>query len=615
MRQSFIRKSALLAVFVAACSEPTATNQGLAPSGTPRFVTTVDGGQLNILAGNNEIAAAGAFTYQDASIQVLSPAGAGVAGATVTFTTVALSSVTRSQVGLGATCSATLGNTFTTTTNASGVAIARWCYVGIGGQQMTVTYGGNTVTFNGTATTGGGIPTFTKVQGDAAGTNNATMAGQVVPQNPVVRVVDDGGTASLASVQVTFTANSDGLVSGGTCANCGSSIVTTNSVGQASVSWRLRTSTGASTLTASIPQLTSVGGPVTPAVFSVTGLGLGTAMACVSGCSDFATDIVGNQFGPKDPAVAITKADGSSVGAGVGVTVTYGSGTGLCGAGANVNGQTNNFQVFTNTFGVVAVPWCVAGSALATRTITFTAGGLSTVISASEQADFTTGNGSLTIDSGTGFTCTVAGVATPDLAVTFHDAQGAKIPGASITFSATDNASLANGSSSGSVITVTTNSAGQAAARFTCGTVSGTQTINIQSSTSAATSISGTAVAGAAVALVKIGGDVQTATAGTNVARNPTIVARDQFGNLVDGVTVFFTPAGPAGAPATNAGRGSVTGVDNCGGNSCKTVVTGSQGTSGNAAVIWTLSSTAGANTLTASAAGIAAVTFTATGN
>jgi len=80
----------------------------------------------------------------------------------------------------------------------------------------------------------------------------------------------------------------------------------------------------------------------------------------------------------------------------------------------------------------------------------------------------------------------------------------------------------------------------------------------------------------------------------TAVATAPRVKVADQFGNGVAGVTVTF---------AVSGGGGSVTGA---------TPTTGSDGTA--SAGGWTLGPTTGANTLTASATGLASVTFTATG-
>ena len=103
-----------------------------------------------------------------------------------------------------------------------------------------------------------------------------------------------------------------------------------------------------------------------------------------------------------------------------------------------------------------------------------------------------------------------------------------------------------------------------------------------------------TVEAGAAAALSIIAGDAQSAEAGTAVAVAPSVRVADAFGNDVAGADVTFAVA---------SGGGSVTGAS---------VTTDEAGLAEVGS--WTLGTVAGANTLTASVAGLIDVTFTATG-
>jgi len=103
-----------------------------------------------------------------------------------------------------------------------------------------------------------------------------------------------------------------------------------------------------------------------------------------------------------------------------------------------------------------------------------------------------------------------------------------------------------------------------------------------------------TGTAGAAASVVKTAGDGQTATAGSAVNTAPAVTVRDANGNPVSGVVVVFVVA---------SGGGSVTG-------GTQTTNTAGVATVGG----WTLGTTAGPNSLTATAGSLAAVTFTATG-
>lgn len=99
-----------------------------------------------------------------------------------------------------------------------------------------------------------------------------------------------------------------------------------------------------------------------------------------------------------------------------------------------------------------------------------------------------------------------------------------------------------------------------------------------------------------AASIAQAGGSGQTATVNTAVTIAPSVLVRDQFNNPVSGVAVNFAVAG---------GGGAVTG-GNATTNASGVATVGS----------WTLGTIAGANTLTASAGGLAGspVTFTATG-
>ena len=100
---------------------------------------------------------------------------------------------------------------------------------------------------------------------------------------------------------------------------------------------------------------------------------------------------------------------------------------------------------------------------------------------------------------------------------------------------------------------------------------------------------------GPARAIVVRSGDGQTVSAGTSVPVKPSVVVRDAKKRGIPGVKVTFAVA---------SGGGSVTGA---------AAVTNAKGIA--AVGSWTLGGAAGVNTLTAKVAGLAPVTFTATGD
>jgi hypothetical protein len=102
---------------------------------------------------------------------------------------------------------------------------------------------------------------------------------------------------------------------------------------------------------------------------------------------------------------------------------------------------------------------------------------------------------------------------------------------------------------------------------------------------------------GAAVQIVVVRGDSQSATVGSAVGTAPSVRVTDGNGNPVAGVSVTFAVASGAGTVEPTAA-----------------VITGADGVA--AVTSWTLGATAGSNTLTATASGLTGspLTFTATG-
>ena len=145
-----------------------------------------------------------------------------------------------------------------------------------------------------------------------------------------------------------------------------------------------------------------------------------------------------------------------------------------------------------------------------------------------------------------------------------------------------------------------TNTNGIAAATLTTSTTAGTTYTVTATSTSPSTRTGTSAaiksVAGGATSIALNAGSGQSATAGSAVATDPSVIVRDANNNPVPGVAVTFVVA---------SGGGSLTG--------------GSATTSASGIATvdsWTLGTSAGANTLTATAPGLSGspVTFTATG-
>jgi hypothetical protein len=160
--------------------------------------------------------------------------------------------------------------------------------------------------------------------------------------------------------------------------------------------------------------------------------------------------------------------------------------------------------------------------------------------------------------------------------------------GAAVTFA------VVSGGGSVTGATATTNGSGIATVgSWTLGPAAGVNVLSATSGTLESVSFSATSGAGAAASLAKNAGDNQSATAGSAVPVPPSVIAKDVNGNPKSGVSVIF---------AVVSGSGSITGA---------TAVTNAAGVA--TVGSWTLGSSPGVNSLSATATGFASVTFTAT--
>ncbi|MDB4874108.1 MAG: hypothetical protein JWM41_554 [Gemmatimonadetes bacterium] len=172
------------------------------------------------------------------------------------------------------------------------------------------------------------------------------------------------------------------------------------------------------------------------------------------------------------------------------------------------------------------------------------------------------------------------------LTVTVKNAAGDPVDSALVTFAASAGGGAVSNPSS------RTDATGKASTSWTLGNTAGVQTVTATSGT-LTTTFTAIAAASTAATVAKLAGDAQTAAASANVAVAPSVKVTDKFGNGVSGVLVTFSVA---------SGGGAVTGpLVNTDANGVATV--GS----------WKLGPAIGPNSLTATATGLTAVTFSAT--
>ncbi len=420
--------------------------------------------------------------------------------------------------------------------------------------------------------------TFTLAAGPPAamaiGTGDGQTApvGSAVPVAPAVMVRDQYGNPAPGAVVTFAVAAGGGSVAG--------AVDTSDVTGVASVgSWTLGTTTGQNTLTATAAGL--AGSPVT--FVATAAAGAATQMVLNGGNGQVATvntTVASNpsvgvrdQFGNPVPNVTVTFAVTAGGGAVTGGTATTDP-TGTAAVGSwrlgTTAGTSNNALQATAT-GLTGSP------------VTFTA---SATAGAATQ---------LALNAGNNQTAPVNSAVPVVPSVVARDQFGNPVANVGVTFQVTaGGGSVAGGGA-------TTGPAGVAApTSWTLGTAAGTNNNTLQATAAGLTgspvTFTASAAPGNASQITVSAGNNQTAPVNGTVAVAPAVLVRDQFNNAVANVGVTFAIA---------SGGGSLTGG------------TATTGTNGVAAVgSWRLGTGAGANTLTATATGLAGspVTFTATG-
>ncbi|MFN6203753.1 MAG: beta strand repeat-containing protein [Acidobacteriota bacterium] len=454
----------------------------------------------------------------------------------------------------------------TQTTDANGIAtVESWTLGNIAGTNTLTASAagliGSPVTF--TVTGAPGAATQIAVN---AGNNQLMSIGTTVSIPPSVTVRDVYNN-SVSGIPVTFAVSS-----GGGQITGGSQI--TNTSGIATVgSWTLGSSAGINTLSA-----TSSGLSGSPVTITATG----TAQLVI------ATQPVGGSSGSAlttQPVVEIRDSAGNVViTSTAAVTASIISGSNGTLTGTTTVNAVNGVATFTNL--------SLAGNAGATYVLNFSSPGMASVTS--NNLLLTAGAASqISVNGGNNQTATVGTMVPTAPSVIIRDAQNNPVAGASVTFVvASGGGSIAGGSQ-------ITNASGIATVgSWILGNQSGINTLTA-SSTSLASStivITATGTAGPPLQLSLFTGNNQTGNVGSSALTLPSVIVRDSYNNPVPGIPVTF---------AVSSGGGNITGE--------------SQTTNANGIASvgsWTLGSSAGLNTLTATSAGLTGspITFTATG-
>lgn len=446
------------------------------------------------------------------------------------------------------------------TTDASGIAkVGSWTLGNTPGTQTLAAQSpeatGSLITFNATATAGA-PRTLTKESGD---NQTATVSG-TVPVRPSVKVVDQLGNP-ISGLTVTFAvASGAGTITGGT--------QTTGANGVATVTnWSLGPTPGTNSITATIAGTNVTGNPAT---FTATAT-VGAAASIQKQSGDNQTAIAGTAVATR-PAIKVVDQLGNPVS---GVAVTWVVATG----GGSVTGGSGE----TGTDGIATVASWTLGGTLGAQTLTANANGVTT--SATFTATATAGSATNVVKfAGLTQTATVKTAVATRPAVKITDAFGNGVAGVTVTFSVLAGGGTITGA------TQTTGTDGLATVgTWTLGQTSGANTLRATAAGSIAfgnpADFSATAIAGAPVTMMKLAGDMQTQLAGSLLVIAPSVSLADQFGNSVFNQTVTF---------AVTSGGGTLGGA------------TPSTNTDGIATLgSWALGTTPGANSITATAAGL----------
>jgi len=394
------------------------------------------------------------------------------------------------------------------------------------------------------------------------GTEPARVATSVVITPPTASFTAIGQTQQFAAV--VKDQHGDTLVNAGVTWSSGNAAVVSIS------------SSGLATAVANgTAQVTATSGTATQDV-NVTVTQVAAQIAKVSG--DAQTGTVGQALA-QPLVVQVNDANANAI-AGITVNFTMVAGAGGLGSATATTSASGQAQT-TWTLGQLAGTNHQVSAAPTSGTagsVTFTA-----TANAATAAN-------IAVLSGNGQSGQVATALGNAIIVRVADQFNNPVAGTTVTFAVTGGGGSVNPTSAAS------NATGLSQTTWTLGQTAGAQTMtaSVTGLTGSPVSFSSFAAAGAPASVTKQAGDAQTASAGAQVATAPTVVVKDAFLNPKQGAIVTFAIATGGGSLVKPIDTTDASGVASVGS--------------------WTLGAV-GANTMTATVAGVTAVTFTATAN
>lgn len=491
----------------------------------------------------------GEFASTPLTVRVLNSGGGAVGNATVTF----------SVLDGGGTVSAT-----SVTTSATGEASTTWRLGNTAGvQRAQAQVAGVAAPAIFTAQAAAGAPSVVAV---SAGDNQSAPAGSVLATGPAV-VVRDRFNNPVSGVSVVYS-----IIGGnGSIATPGA---TTNANGVAVADgWRLGSAVGVNRLSALV---VASGVTANPIVFTANGTA-GAASAVTAQTATSVSGVVGTTITPA-PSVRVVDASGNPIS---GAQVNF-----VGSAGSTVVGNAR----LTDANGIATVDSWLLGGTAGNYTLTATSGALTPVVfTATARANSAA---SVSAFAGNNQSVTVGRPVAIEPSVRVVDAFGNPIVGVEVVFDVT--------SGGGTAVSrrPLTNANGVAeVGGWTLGETPGTNTLRATVAGNGITNnpivFTATATAGVATSVTILGGNNQSALAGSVVPVSPSVQVRDNRGNPVSGTTVTFL---------INSGGGTVAPA---------TVTTNASGIA--TVGTWTLGNTVGAQSLIARVAGVPDVVFNAT--
>ncbi len=383
-----------------------------------------------------------------------------------------------------------------------------------------------------------------------SGDGQSATVGTTLPDSLVVRVADAHGNP-ISGQEV-----ASSVIAGG--GSLKPDDVVTDALGEAHAAWTLGTAPGADTVRVSV-----AGVSVTFAAMAA--VGAPDSLLKVGG--DAQSAVVGTTL-PDSLEVRLCDRYGNPLGGRVVVwSVTAGS------------GSVTADSVATDVAGRARTAWTL-GTTAGADTVRASAAGFSVIFSATAVP----GAPHALLKVAGDRQSATAGVALPDsLVVGLVDQNGNPVVGQQVAWSVTA------GGGSVTQATTATNAAGQARTAWNLGPKVGADTVRASAAGMSVT-FSAMAVVGAPDSLLKVSGDGQSVTVGRTLPDSLVVRLVDRNGNPIDGQQVTWS---------VTAGGGSVT------------PTTAATDGAGRARAAWTLGTTAGADTVRASAAGLS-VTFSA---